>query len=106
MYFKNYLSAMLVISLLWIFACKKSTDVTSDIPSGPADLSTKVTAAKVYGYVTDENDAPVAGAGVKVGTTATTTNSYGYFEVKNAEVVKNAAVVTVTKSGYFKGIRT
>ena len=69
------------------------------------DLSTQVSSS-VTGFVTDENDAPVNGAAVQVGSGTTTTNKYGYFEVKNATVIKNAAVVTVVKPGYFKGIKT
>ena len=94
---------------LFLFSCQKEVTDTNNpvIPTTPADLTTKVNAAKVSGFVTDENNAPVVGASVKVGTTATTTtDDYGYFEVRNAEVVKNAAVVTVTKTGYFKGIKT
>ncbi len=34
------------------------------------------------------------------------TDKYGYFEVKNIKVVMNAATVTVSKTGYFKGIKT
>ena len=34
------------------------------------------------------------------------TDEYGFFEIKNVQVVKTAAVVTVTKIGYFKGIKT
>ncbi len=69
------------------------------------DLSTKVTAS-VSGFVTDQNDEPIYGASVNAGTITTTTDKYGYFEIKNTMVVKQAATVTVEYAGYFKGIKT
>ena len=88
-------SRFLVPVLLWplpfpVLLSKEVTDTNNPvIPTTPADLTTKVNAAKVSGFVTDENNAPVVGASVKMGTTATTTtDDYGYFEVRNAEVVK------------------
>ena len=43
---------------------------------------------------------------MKAGETLTTTDQYGHFEIRNAAVVKMAAVVTVVKAGFFKGIKT
>ena len=83
--------AFTLATALFLFSCQKEVTDTNNpvIPTTPADLTTKVNAAKVSGFVTDENNAPVVGASVKVGTTATTTtDDYGYFEVRNAEVVK------------------
>ncbi len=64
------------------------------------DFATKVTSS-VSGFVTDQNDAAVAGAFVSVGSMTTTSDRYGYFAVKNVDVVKEAATVTVTYTGYF-----
>ncbi|HMC99649.1 MAG TPA: hypothetical protein VKH37_05835, partial [Ferruginibacter sp.] len=47
---------------------------------------------------TDENDNPVTGASIAVGSATTSTDKFGYFEVKNISVVKNVATVTVSKS--------
>jgi hypothetical protein len=41
-----------------------------------------------------------------MGTGTSNTDKYGYFEIKNVQVVKNAAFVSVSKAGYFKGIKT
>ncbi|HRI25050.1 MAG TPA: hypothetical protein PLZ45_10250, partial [Ferruginibacter sp.] len=46
------------------------------------------------------------GATVLVGSSTVITDKYGYFEAKNVQVIKEAAVVTATKAGYFKGIKT
>lgn len=85
--------------------CKKNTDISATDTGNPPDLTTKVRSS-VSGFVTDENDQAVNLATVQVGTATVSTDKYGYFEAKNVDVVKDAAVVTVIKSGYFKGIKT
>ena len=100
-FFQNLLLlAALVVSF---GSCQKELSGTNN--PAEADLGTKVR-SNVSGFVTDENDAPVQGAAVKVGGQTITTDEYGYFEAGNAEVTKNAATVTVNKAGYFPGIRT
>lgn len=90
------------------FSCQKEFSIEdgNNIPTSlPNDLTTKVNTS-VSGFVTNENDAPVLGATVKAGTKTVTTDQYGYFEIKNIQLPKNAAFVTVIKPGYFKGIKT
>ena len=95
-----------VFALLLFFSCQKEISLDNGgIVVIPPDLSTKISSS-VSGFVTDENDAAVKGATVQFGTSNITTDKYGYFEVKNMQVVKEAAVVTVSKPGYFKGIKT
>ena len=96
----------LVVAIFTLVACQK--DLSGDLPvdAGPLpDLVSKIPAS-VSGFVTDENNAVVSGATVQFGTSTTTTDRYGYFSFRNVQAVKNAAVVTVIKSGYFKGIKT
>ncbi len=89
-----------------LFSCQKQvSDDNAVLPVNPVDLTTKVSSS-VSGFVTDENDAPVQSASVKVGMQTVTTDEYGFFEVKNEQVVKNAATVSVNMAGYFPGIRT
>ncbi len=71
----------------------------------PPDLTTKVSSS-VSGFVTDENELSVKNANVLVGTSTSITDKYGYFEIRNVQVVQNAAMVTIAKTGYFKGIKT
>lgn len=97
---------LFIFSVSLFFSCQK--ELTPENSGGniqPPDLSTKIS-SNVSGFVTDENDAPVLGATVLVGSATITTDKYGYFEAKNVRVVKTAAVVTVNKPGYFKGIKT
>lgn len=100
--------SILAVSLLLVFflSCKKDMHSdTQEVPGQKPDLSTKVTSS-VSGFVTDHNDAAVVGAAVKVGIANAITDRYGYFEIKNAQVVKEAATVTVMYAGYFKAIKT
>lgn len=104
---KFYLPLVAMLSLAIFFSCKKNINDTPAPTTETPDLTTKINSS-VSGFVTDENNAPVQGATVKVGSAAAPvqTDEYGYFEAKNVEVVKNAAVVTVSKTGYFNGIKT
>ncbi|MFT3908691.1 MAG: carboxypeptidase regulatory-like domain-containing protein [Ferruginibacter sp.] len=92
------------------FSCKKDmnttgTPATPEVPGVVPDLTTKINSS-VSGFVSDEHDAPVVGAEVKAGGTTVITDQYGYFEIKNVQVVKEAATVTVSYNGYFKAIKT
>ncbi len=87
-------------------SCQKDIDPVVSTPITLPDLTSKVNAAVVNGFVTDQNNQPVLNAAVQIGSSTTSTDKYGYFEVRNTSVVKNAATVTVTKTGYFKGIKT
>ena len=88
MFKKNlYRFVVAMFSVLTIVSCQKDIDdtivnpPTDEIP----DLSSKVSSS-VSGFVTDENNAAVLGASVKVGTATATTDKYGYFEIKNVDV--------------------
>jgi len=97
---------VMTVTLALFFSCQKEISTESGtVVVTPPDLSTRIKSS-VSGFVTDENDAPVLGATVQVGTTSIATDKYGYFEVKNVSVVKTAATVAVSKAGYFKGIKT
>jgi len=103
-------SLLLVMAALF-FSCQKDVDNSGTInppvdPNTNLDLTTKVNATSISGFVTDEADAVVAGATVSIGGTTITTDRYGYFIARNVSVVKNAAVIAVSKTGYFKGIKT
>ena len=95
-----------ILVTILFFSCQKELSVENgNIVVTPPDLTTKIKSS-VSGFVTDENEAPVTGATVQFGASSTTTDKYGYFEVRNVQIVKIAAVVTVSKTGYFKGIKT
>ncbi len=95
----------LACTLLFI-TCKKNT-INEPVPTAMEQpyLNTEVKAS-VSGFVTNESGAPVNAANVQYGTLTTITDQFGYFEIKDATVKKNAAFVTVNQPGYFKGIKT
>ena len=109
---KKLILIIAVFALLGTISCQKeineSIDSTGDNTTPPTrtvDLTTRINSS-VTGFVTDENDAAVNGATVRFGNATTTTDKYGYFHFSNISVVRDAAVVTVEKSGYFHGIKT
>ena len=95
----------LAITLITLWSCQKDVNDFGISGDQIPDLTTKVNSS-VSGFVTDENNTAMSGATVTVGTRTTTTDQYGQFVVKNVDVVKTAAVVTVSKPGYFHGIKT
>lgn len=91
---------------VFFFSCQKDFSGSNGTGSETADFTSKVTASLVSGFVTNDNNNAVMGATVRLGTNTVTTDKYGYFEFRNTEVIKTAALVTVTHSGYFNGIKT
>jgi hypothetical protein len=98
-------TTIIALSLFFISCQKELSGAGIDLGDTPPDLTTKI-ASSVSGFVTDENEVAVNGAAVQFGSSNTTTDKYGYFEVRNVQVTQEAAVVTVIKPGYFKGIKT
>ena len=108
-FYTRFMPLFLAVVVIVFAACQKNInefiDTGNNNQNPGLDLTTKVRSS-ISGFVTNENDQPVIGAMVKAGSVTVVTDDYGYFNIRNANVVKNAAVVTVTKSGYFKGIKT
>ena len=99
---------LLFVIALFIFSCSIDPDIrteSSDNNSFP-DLTTKVTASLISGFITDDNNNPMQGATVVAGGINTLSDYYGYFEIKNAVVLQQTATVTIQKQGYFKTART
>jgi hypothetical protein len=95
-----------IIAVVLLFSCKKNPGV-DNLPNtpNPPDLTTKINASLV-GFVTDDNDVPMLNATVQAGAISVTTDKYGYFEIRNTNIVQQVAVVTISKPGYFKAIKT
>lgn len=99
--------AAIIFSLSILFlSCQKELSSTGIDPATEVpDLTTKI-ASSVSGFVTDENEVAVNGATVVFGSSTTTTDKFGYFDVRNVQVSQTAAMVTIIKPGYFKAIKT
>src|SRR6478752_2777616 len=97
-------SLFICISLL---SCQK--EVKNDSPGIGGGTGTVVNPSPVQGNVTgkiiDNNNNAVAGATVKAGSNTTTTDNRGLFRFNNIQLDKYAAVITVEKTGFFKGYR-
>jgi hypothetical protein len=104
----NCLLTCLVISIS-LLSCQK--EVKNDNPGtgGSTGAGTVVNPTPVQGTVTgkvvDNSNNAVAGAAVKAGSNTTTTDSRGLFRFNNIQLDKYSAVITVEKSGFFKGYR-
>ena len=93
---------------LFVLSCQKELQ-TGNPPSGGSGTGTVVNPTPVQGNVTgkviDNNNNAVAGATVKAGSNTTTTDSRGLFRFNNIQLDKYSAVITVEKTGFFKGYR-
>ena len=103
----KWLLATLFISV-FILSCQKEVK-TGNPPTSGGGTGTVVNPAPVQGNVTgkviDNNNNAVAGATVKAGSNTTTTDSRGLFRFNNIQLDKYSAVITVEKTGFFKGYR-
>lgn len=97
-------------TLITFQSCKKISGSNNGATSATdilriPDLKTKVTTS-VSGFIAEQDGTPITGAVVKAGSIAVETDQFGYFEINNATLVKEAAVVTVEKPGYYTGTHT
>jgi hypothetical protein len=114
-FFRNLFLKLLAIFFAGVtfLSCQKEIGDGIVTPPAPGvnphtnlDLNTKVTAKSISGFVTNESNVALQGVSVAIGNATVTTDKYGYFETKDIEVIKNAAVITARKTGYFNGIKT
>ncbi len=101
------LALPLLIPVSLFLSCNKVdlgvTEIQSSFLQKGSALKTN---SSVSGFVTDETDQPVINAKVLAGNKICVTDEYGFFELKDADVTADVAVVTIIKTGYFKGIKT
>ena len=90
-----------LLSILFLTACHKDSDIFIPDPEAPVVNVT----TSIGGTVIDDNNAPVPGAIVQLGTETKETDDNGVFIFRNVEVDSKRAFVKVTKAGYFQGSR-
>ncbi len=103
---KKNLNLLAFILSLFIFSCQREID--NNLPDNEPGIvinPVPVTGG-LSGKIINENNAAVAGATVRAGSNVTTTDNRGLFNFSNIQMDKIASMVTVEKTGYFKGIRT
>jgi len=101
---KTFKAAIALFAAILFFGCQKDYSIDGPV-NGVTPIQTDIT-AKVQGRITDELGNPVKGATVAAGTSFTTTNVNGEFLFSNAALKSSAAIVKVTKAGYFAASRT
>lgn len=104
---KIFLPKFLVLILLCavFISCTKSTKEINERPNIPVD-PTKVAAGLISGFVMDKSFSVIESAIVKIGTASVTTDKYGYFEIKDAQVSNSSGTITFIKIGYFSITKT
>ena len=77
----------------------------TEIPTGTLNLGTSTT-RDFIGQIVNESNTAIAGATVKIGSQTKTTDSNGYFIIKNASVATKMAYITASKTGFLDGSRS
>lgn len=103
---------LLLFTLLAFSACRQDLNevTTTVVPYIPPVLEkweqpfVPVT-GNLTGFVVDENGEPVADADVKLDGMSTTTDRFGHFFFKEADLNARGSLVRVNKTGYFPGSR-
>lgn len=95
---------LLILAGLLILFTQCQRELSSE--GQPITVTADPITVVLQGNVVDENNLPVAGAIVEAGGKTTTTHAGGYFRIERAVLDKKTSLVTITKEGYFKGIRS
>ena len=98
----NRLFLMMCFFAAVVTGCKKEN--SSSDSNNPVFAVNKISVI-VTGRIVDESNQPISGATVTAGNTTSTTDLNGNFRINNASLYESA-VVSVEKTGYFKGGRT
>lgn len=91
----------LLTTLLLLAGCRKNELIDKvSVEEEPPKI---LVVSSFKGKVLDENGQPVSGAVVRIYQETTLTNASGLFEFNNIKAPKDAALVQVSKAGYFSG---
>lgn len=105
----KYLSFCLLISTL---SCEDESfpyvPPTTEAPSDADFIENfgSQISASFLGRIFDENNNPIGGVTIAVGNSTATTDSFGVFSIRNANVFEKFAFIKAEKDGYIKGSRT
>lgn len=91
----------LILIIINLLACQKDRDIFIPDLQDPIILVN----TSVGGAVIDENNAPVMGATVQLGTETKETDQNGVFLFRDVEVNSSRVYLEVNKAGYFQGSR-
>src|SRR5690606_41365893 len=100
---KSFQAIAIICMLVFLVQCQKDLSYVGG--PDPVILTPMPITAKLSGNVFDENNQPVSGVNIKVGTQTAVTDVKGYFGIQDAELDKLASLVTAEMPGYFKAYR-
>ena len=95
-----------IASVLLITSCKQSDLLPPVVPVNPVSNDAILVTASVSGVILDEKNQPIQGAVVVSGASTTTTNTLGMFSLRDIQLSEQNGSVTITKSGFFTGVRS
>jgi hypothetical protein len=106
--FLQIFTAIVLVSFIFMWSCKKTTSLTTPInPGGPNQSPpVEMVSATVTGRVIDKNKQPVSGVAISTSSASTTTDVNGQFIFTNIQLDKNAGYVMAKKTGFFNGSKT
>ena len=105
---KRALHILVILVVFTLVNCSSNDDKSST--GNPSDSFAEnfgsVANRDFIGQVINENNQPIEGVEVKVGSVTKYTDARGVFVVKNATVYEKFAYITAKKSGFINGSRT
>lgn len=87
---------------LLMFACREDIDEITTTRTDPPLPEVRVTASLI-GVVVDENETPLPGTVVRIGTAVTTTNEEGRYVFNDVAMNAKGTHVMATRTGFFPG---
>ena len=111
---KKSLVFLCCLLLLCTFSCENDDNVVpqqvaeEEQPETPINFEENfgsTVTARFLGRVVDEDNNPISGVTIRIGTTVTTTDLFGMFSASSSEVFEKFAYINAEKTGYIKGSR-
>ncbi|WP_299890704.1 carboxypeptidase-like regulatory domain-containing protein [uncultured Lacinutrix sp.] len=109
---KSIKNIILLVLLFSIAACENDNNVPINETTEQGDVNPFLEnfgadiQARFIGTVVNEQNNPVVGAEISIGTESTTTDSNGVFSILDATVYEKFAYITVSKDGFIDGSRS
>ncbi len=101
------INAILVIIFLAAISLQCQKEFSNQFINNPgANNQQAAIKATLQGNILDENGQPAPAAKISAGNKTVITNPHGYFRITDAQLDKNASVVTAELPGYFKAYRS
>jgi len=107
--FRNLIALLLLVSL---YACENDNNVPLNENSEAGETNPFLQnfgdafQSRFIGTVVNEENYPISGVTINIGSTFTTTDANGVFSIINATVFQDFAHVKATKSGFIDGSRS